>query len=471
VAKGFDVIIGLVSISLIARYLGVGDFGKYAFVRALCSVLVIVANMGLPTIMIREIARDRDKAPVYFVSSLFLMLVFSAISLGILFLVITLIHVSPEVRHAVYCMGLAAVFLIFGDLFSALFRAFEKMEYEALKSIINQIAYITMVVLVIHFDLGFLAVFAALLFANLLDMVLGAVLASKKFIRPGFRMNFSMARFILFETVPLGLGLIIRKLILRIDVLLLTAMKSKAEVGLFGAVYRLITQLRVLPNISRKVTLPIFSRLAVGSKDDLIQGYERSFKFFFVLYLPITIALVLLADKVVLLVFGKEFLPSTIVLQILGIALLFMFLNTHLLMVLTAINRQKTVMVNTVFCLITNVVLDILLIPIWSYVGASIGTLAAEIVLFISCFLVVSREIHAIRLHRMIWKPLFCAVVMGGFLLALHQFSIFLLLPLGAIVYFSLLFVVGTFSSDETVLIKQAISFPGLRALKFSVKR
>ena len=470
-SKGFDIIIGLVSISLIARYLGVAEFGKYAFVRAFCSILVIVANMGLPTIMVREIARNRENAPAYFFSSLFLMFIFSLVSLGILVLGINLTDFSSEVKHGVYIMGLAAVFLIFGDLFSALFRAFEKMEYEALKSIVNQVVYIVTVVLAIHYDLGFLAMFVALLVANFVDMVLGAVIASRKFIKPGFRMSLSMAKFVLFETVPLGLGLIIRKLILRIDILLLTAMKSRTDVGLFGAVYRLIIQLRILPNISRKVTLPIFSRLAVDPKEGLAVGYERSFKFFFVLYLPITIALVLLADKIVLLVFGKAFVPSAIVLQILGVALLFMFLNTHLLMILTTINKQKRGMINTIFCLAANVGLDILLIPRWSYVGASIATLAAEVVLFVSCFYVISREVHVLQLHRMCWKPLFCGLAMGGFLLVLHPMSIFFLLPLGAVIYFGMLFLVGAFSSDETVLIKEAILFPGLRALRLSFKR
>ena len=118
-----------------------------------------------------------------------------------------------------------------------------------------------------------------------------------------------------------------------------------------------------------------------------------------------------------------------------------------------------------------NVGLDILLIPRWSYVGASIATLAAEVVLLVSCFYVISREVHVLQLHRMCWKPLFCGLAMGGFLLVLHPMSIFFLLPLGAVIYFGMLFLVGAFSSDETVLIKEAILFPGLRALRLSFKR
>lgn len=454
-AKIFDAVVGLVTLGLIARYLGVHQFGEYAFVRAFCSVIMIIANMGLVSIITREVARDREKASTHLGAGITLMALFSLLSLAVLIIAVELIGPGRPLKLAVYLTGLAFVFSIFGNLFSAVFRAFERMEFEALKLVISQTIYLASVFATVTYDLGFLSVFAALLLANLIGMTLGALITLGKFTRPRLSPDLSLVRVVFFQSLPVGLRQILRKMSLRVDLLLLSFMKTKTEVGYFGSIYRLILNLRVLPNVSSTAIYPFFSRLATGPQSSLLEAYERSLKFILIMALPFTVALVVPARQIVVLIFGEAFLPATVVLQILGVALSFAFLNTFLLMALTAADKQQWSLVSMVFCFITNVLLDLLLIPRFSYVGAALATLTADVILCVTCVRFLYIPGLMVSLYQVFPKPLLSALAMGVILYLFREWGLLIALPLGGLVYLGFLFALRTFSHEEFSAIKE----------------
>jgi len=123
---------------------------------------------------------------------------------------------------------------------------------------------------------------------------------------------------------------------------------------------------------------PVTSRLYLSSKDSLREVVERSFKYLLIAGLTLVILITLLSDYIIFYIFGREYLPSVECLKILIWAELFVFLNIAYGNLLKSINRQELITYVVLFVLSLNVVLNLILIPRFSYIGASYATLMAR---------------------------------------------------------------------------------------------
>ena len=99
------------------------------------------------------------------------------------------------------------------------------------------------------------------------------------------------------------------------------------------------------------------------SKEKLIKSYRLAIKYLLIIALPIAIGITLLSNKIILLIYGAEFADSATVLQILIWSLVFTFINSILLRLLIAIDKQKLHTLSTGICAIVNVILNFILIP------------------------------------------------------------------------------------------------------------
>ena len=109
---------------------------------------------------------------------------------------------------------------------------------------------------------------------------------------------------------------------------------------------------------------------------------------------------------------------------------------------------------------LTNIGLNLLLIPPLSYVGAGIATIATESLVIAVSWLVAAKFLFKLPVHRIILKPLIASVVMGGIVYQLNQVAevnLFLLIALGAVLYFILLYLMRVFSEEDKELLRQVI--------------
>ena len=104
-----------------------------------------------------------------------------------------------------------------------------------------------------------------------------------------------------------------------------------------------------------------------------------------------------------------------------------------------------------------NVLLNILLIPIYSYVGAAIATIITAVFLLISYLYIISKDISMISFQKLVPKPLFSACVMGFFVYMFHAENIWLLILLSALIYFGILYLIKGFTREDIALVKTLI--------------
>lgn len=457
----FGVIANLLSIGMIARYLPLKVFGDYGFVLAISMTFAIIIDMGTNQILIREIARNRNLTQQIFSAGLILKVFFSIICFSLIVITIHLILDSRQLIYSAYICALAIVVFMMGDIFDDIFKAYEKMEYSAYLKIIEETTYILGIIAVVFFDLGLNGVFLAMLFTYMIRIVVGFVTVSKKFFSPRIRLDMPTIEWIFKESYPIGISKIFRTTSLRIDTILLKILRNREEVGLFHGIYRIIIVGLFIPRNITDSIFPLFSKYSGKHNVSLNTAFEKSFKFIFILVLPLIFAAFLISDKIITIILGSKFLDAVPLFQLLIFLWGVTFFSVLCNKILNASDHQKFATIATGVCLIINVILDLILIPRYGYMGAGYATCGAEIVLFIAMFSFVYRYVCQISIIKVIIRPLISGgvAVVTGLVVAndFTQYAYIISIFISIVVYIFMLIILKVFDTEELSIIKEVI--------------
>ena len=120
---------------LIARYLGDAEFGKYSFAIAFTSLFGIFSSLGLEAVVTRDVVLDKSVAGKYFGNALVLQVIGSIFMFFLVMLTINLSQNAQDARTVVYIVALGTIATSFVYLCRAIFRAFEKMEWDIVPTV------------------------------------------------------------------------------------------------------------------------------------------------------------------------------------------------------------------------------------------------------------------------------------------------------------------------------------------------
>ncbi|MBI3995990.1 MAG: flippase [Nitrospirae bacterium] len=448
-------VLNLVTIALIARALGVGGFGRYSFVMAIVAVFQLVADVGVTNIFIREVATKKEELARWLGAAKSLVWCLSFLSFLLMVLAFRISSADPQIHLAGYIMGAAVLATFHAVVYNAVFRAFEEMEYNALGFTLHKILLLALVFTAITQGYGLIGIFTAYLAANLSLWVFFYSLVFKRHLRPRLRFDPGLWRTLLKESIPLGIGIIIRRIGWQADILILTAIGTPLSVGLFSAAYKIIQAVNLLPTVLAMPLFPVLSRLAVDSPQKLLKTYGQCVKIFCIVSLPIVVLLSELAPWIIRICFGPEFSGAAPALALLAAALLFLFPTALFSSLFTALGLQRLFTVSSGIALGINIVIDFLLIPSYGYIGACVGTLLAEITLFVIGSYYLARAGYRISLLPLLWRPFAAGAGMAALLLPVHWGGTWPLiggLLFGGAGYLALLWVFKVFGPEEIEL-------------------
>lgn len=183
-------------------------------------------------------------------------------------------------------------------------------------------------------------------------------------------------------------------------------------------------------------------------------SYKMSFKYLNLLGFPIAVGVTLLADKIILLIYGSEFAPSILILRILIWTIPVIFLTYTFGILMVSINKQNLYMKIVLVTMVFNIVMNIIFIPGFSYIGASVITILTELISFVIFYYYLSKFICKVQIHSAIIKPAIASVVMGLFIV-IFDTNLFLIIPLATLVYIISLLVLKTFSDEDLSIFRQ----------------
>jgi O-antigen/teichoic acid export membrane protein len=213
----------------------------------------------------------------------------------------------------------------------------------------------------------------------------------------------------------------------RIDGIILRAMWGDRTLGWYGAAYKVVDGLNVIPSSFVLALFPMLARAGDATAPtsaatstqqakhpDLLRGTVLGLRVLHALALPIAVGVTLLAEPIIGLFAGADFLPhGAITLQILIWFIPFSFTNGLLQYVLIAVNRQHVITLAFLTAAVFSISGNLLVIPHWGYVGAALMTVLSELVLLGPFLYAVRRHVGPLALLPIAWRPCLAAATMA----------------------------------------------------------
>ena len=443
----------------VARKLGGEDFGKLSFAFTFTGMCIIIADFGLNRLLVRNVSRQKELTEEYVANIYVLKIVLSLMCVIAMGLFVFLSGYTGEMITLVMIFGGAMFFRSLLDVSCAIFDAYEQMGKEAVLKGINHILLFISGAVVLALGFGLFELSNIFLVVYLISSILGCFLVYKDIvkIRPCFNLRFW--HFILKESLPIALTVTFGVIYVKIDIVMLSLIRGdNIEIGWYSAAVRIIELMHVIPAIIASAIFPIFSILHKDSMDSLGDVYKTSFKYLLVIALPIVVGTLLLADRIIDLVYGEEYIKAIPALRILVCSIIFIFVNYILLNILVAADRQKINAIVTGICLFMNISLNMCLIPSYGYLGAGYATVITEIALFAMCWYYATKYVCNVNIVAVLSKPLMCVTIMGAFIvLTTERLNLALVIFLSALTYFTCLLLFRFFTKDDKLILQHLL--------------
>jgi O-antigen/teichoic acid export membrane protein len=446
--------LSLVLVILITRFIGDVGYGQFSFAMSLAATLTVLTPLGLDQLIVREVARHKEAAAKYLGNALVIGLVLGALFLGVLAPIALLIHLPAESAVVLYLASAYYVCINLSATMKGLFRAYERMEYDALLTSGRNILTATTVAAVLLLGYSLYAVATAYVLAAVVELGATLFVSLRRFVKPKLELDLTFIKHILPAALPFALMALVIATYTQIDVILLGVLRDDATVGWYKAGIAVISAFTNIPIILSSTIFPVMSRFHISAKRSLALTLQKSAKFLLVLGLPITAGLILLAEPIMTKFFGLVFLPAVPSLRILAIFVPFSFLNSILGVTFASIGKQHLRLTFYLLSTLVRVVLMYFFVTRLSLTGAAIAIVASEALLFALNYFVSARLVERLRLERMIPKPLLASLGMAFFVFFSRGMNLFLLVLLAALLYFGLFYVIGGIDAGDRVIIR-----------------
>ncbi len=460
---------------LMLRILAPEMAGRYTFAVLFIGYFDILVRFGLGTLLTREVAKDREHDNRYLSTVTILRGLLWLLSLPLMTVVILVYaffgQMTPDIIAAIALFAVGLIFSNLADGFSAVFYAYEKMEYPAAISTITTVTRVSLGVLVLLTGWGFVGLAGVSIAANIVSATALGLLMVRHCFRPHLEWDRKTGKWMMSTSFPLMINLMLATVFFRINVLLLKPMKGDTVVGYYSAALKYVDGLLIIPQYFTQAIFPLMSRYAATSRDSLMRAYVLSLRLLLIVALPIAAAMPFIAQGLIMVLGGGEYLPdSMIALQIIIWFLPFSFVNSVTQYVLIAIDQQRFLTRAFLIGVVFNIVANLLVIPAYSYRGAAVVTILSELVLLAPFYYAVRKHLGPLPWLSLFWQPGLASAVMVGAMWLLRDIPWLLLIPVGGTVYLLVLGIVGGFRQPDMDLLGRLLPLDRLRA-RFSSSR
>lgn len=354
--------LALLFIAVIARRLGIADFGQFTFIAALLLLGNTFTNFGSDTFLIRELARA-GKPTDLIARALSLQLALSAVW------VFATILLRPNSLLLLYSFSLFPLALF--SVATATLRAFERMDLVWTLSLVNGV--VQLVAAFFSLDISTLCLYLLIghfLIAAFSSVVCIASLPTFSLLPP--RIFYPLLKL----TLPFAALTFLLVLSQRLGVLTVSALLGDSATGVFSSVSRVVDGLKLGHYAILGALLPVISRGTTESK----QSFRKAFFFLMGMTLAMAIVLSIFSRMIILILYGEKFTSAIPLLSLLGWSLIPYTVSSFISYDLIARGQEKTLVKATAISLAVFLILYLWLIPAYNLHGAIYAALVGEII-------------------------------------------------------------------------------------------
>ena len=442
----------------IARYLGVNDYGVLGFAISFTGILTVLNDLGVGTHIIRHIATDYDSTKEYLGNAIPLKSLFSTLNFGISLIILILMKCDPITIEITLLFTIESIIKSFFSLFSSTFQAFEEGKYQAIGSTIINLLLLLFIFIVIFTDTGIFGITFAYILSNFIALVYIVYALQKHITKISIHINRGFCKKITISAIPFAITGLLHTLYYSVDMIMLTPMAGDYATGIYNATYRLISVLTLFYGVYTSVIFPVMSRMHKNDKKMLNVSFEKSVKYLMLIIIPIAVATQFYSTDIVLLFFGDEYIASSTPLAILIWTICLIFFNAAVATALNASFKELVVAKLNFIAVIFNILLNLYMIPKYTYNGAAITTVLTDLLLLF-LYIYSMKQINLIpnkKFYLDMIKIIIGSIILG---LALYflNLNMWIAIPVGIIIYFTAIFLLRVFDDDDKYVVKEIL--------------
>lgn len=452
-------ICGFIWTILMARYLGVEEYGIFGFAVSLTGILCILFDLGIGIHSVRHIATDYESAPKYLGNAIPLKGLFSICGFIIIFIILIIMKCNELTIIVTLLFAIEQIIKKFVELMNATFQAFEEGKYQGILNTLMNILLFIFIIIAIYSDLGLYGIAFAYILSNILALIYGYYILNKYITKPTYEFDKTFCKNVTIAAIPFAATAILSSIYYSIDMVMLTNMVGNYATGIYNATYKLISVLTLFYGIYSAVIFPVMSKFYKNDEKMLLISYEKSIKYLMLIIIPLAIATMLYSTDIIYLIYGHEYKAASSVLSILIWTVCLLFISGAGNTLLNASYKEVSVTKIYFIAAIFNVVLNFILIPYLTYIGAAITTVLSDILIVIIQSYIIYKLGHKPneKLCIDVLKIILGSIILG-ILLYLLNLNMWIAIPVGIIIYLSTIFLLKLFDDDDKYVINEILN-------------
>lgn len=400
--------LNLISITLAARFLGVEDFGRFSALLAIITIISKAFDLGFPAILFRELSLKREQ--IYLLNTSIILTIILFLITALVFNV-TVFILNVTVKEIVLLNVLLANTLLsikftnMRELLQTPFKVDLKMHIPISIAILDNILFLSLIFLIPIFEGGLTLFIIIYVVSNLPGFITMFILLFRKY---SFKLKFDIKNYLwLFkEAVPVYGYLVFDALLQQTDILFLKKFHGDYAVGVYSIALRYVLPLIFIPSAIIQSLLPSITRNREQKSEKNVVIFNLTLKLFFFIASSIALIVFFKSEEIIVFILGSKYIETAVPFSVLFLGQFFVYFNFFSFNMFIAYGRQRTNFLITVLLFIITFILNIIFIPLYSFIGASwirFFTYFIETLIIYKFLLDIKLEVHFFNIKTLLW--------------------------------------------------------------------
>src|SRR3989344_1442830 len=440
-----------------ARVLGSSGWGIFSYAISIASLLTMFADIGISDLVVREITQKKAGHQTFISTALLLKMIVLVISTFLVIFVSPYISHIPQANSLFFLVALILFFDSMRELGLSINRASEKMERDMVVKITTNASIFILGVLLLKTKLSPESIAIAYALGSAIGFLSIAIIIRKELRALLAKVDTKIFKIIIKTTWPFVLITLIGVIMGNIDIYMLGIWKNAGEIGLYSSVQRIQQFIMILPSTIAMAVFPLMSRLVNVNKKQFRVILEKTLSVIMLAGIPISLGGILLAEQLILKVFGQGYVDAIPIFRVLMLMLLISFPLVLLSNAIFAHNKQRSLAPAYSLGILANILFNLLLIPKFGAVGAAVATLVSTGTITVFIWMKL-KTINDFAILKNLKKSFYATLIMICFIFLLKYFEVGVILNIivSAIIYlFTLLLLKESIFKDIKEMIRK----------------
>ena len=399
---------------IISRISGPQLLGSYALALAWLMVFQGVSSFGIPEFLMREVGSYGRGADKHVAHAMALGLGSGSIALGLMLVTVRLMGYPPYLVQVFTIASLALIPAFITSACRSVFLALRQMHFAFCALFVEvTIAMVGSLYLLLS-GYGAIALMVVLVVSKVGSASTAATLLYSRVFQIRLQLHADMLRRTARTVLTFGIGNILSLLMLRINVIMVSLWANIETVGHFAAATKIMELSLMGPWLFSQLLLSRVAHSFTAKGDRDPNRFGSWYEALFALAVPLGVGVWVFAGLILGTLFGRPFLDALWILRILMIYFLIELADTIMSVILKAAHRQRDDALCLGSNLLTNIALNLVLLPALGPFGAAIGRVGGGVASATPRYILIARQLTSMNFLRIALKPALISIAVGS---------------------------------------------------------